>query len=105
MIAFLTESEAIEAFADKMTELQYATYEYVNDRCGHLTATGSLLTLNALERCAASLKISNGVQNIVILSNDPTKKSEFGYDVQFDNTIICKGSIRSDTNRSSSIRI
>jgi hypothetical protein len=37
------------------------------------------------------------------LSNNPSGKSEFGYDVQFDNNIISKGSIVNADNRSLSV--
>ncbi len=84
-----------------MKDLGYATYVYVDSKCGHFVAVG--LEYIAFQQCKGSLKITNGVQNTVILSNHPTGKSEFGYGVQFDNNIICKGSIVNADNQSLSV--
>ena len=84
-----------------MKDLGYATYVYVDSKCGHFAAIG--LEYIGYQQCKGSLKITNGVQNTVILSNDPSGKSEFGYDVQFDNNIISKGSIVNTDNRSLSV--
>jgi len=85
----------------QMKDLGYATYVYVDSKCGHFVAVG--LEYIGYQQCKGSLKITNGVQNTVILSNDPSGKSEFGYDVQFDNNIISKGNIINADNRSLSV--
>jgi hypothetical protein len=95
--AFMATSE----FASKMTDLGYATYIYVDSKCGFFTSVG--LEYLGYQQCNGSLKISNGVFNTVILSNDPLGKSEFGYDVQFDNNIICKSGIVNANDRSLAI--
>ena len=97
ILAFMAGSD----FASKMTDLGYATYVYVDSKCGLFTAVG--LEYIGYQQCNGSLKINNGVQNTVILSNNPSGKSEFGYDVQFDNNIISKGSIVNADNRSLSV--
>ena len=92
---------ATSEFASKMTDLGYATYIYVDSKCGFFVARG--LEYVGYQQCNGSLKINNGVQNTVILSNDPLGKSKFGYDVQFDNHIICKGGIVNADDRSLAI--
>ena len=95
--AFMATSE----FASKMTDLGYATYVYVDSKCGFFTSVG--LEYLGYQQCNGSLKINNGVFNTVVLSNDPLGKSEFGYDVQFDNNIICKSGIVNANDRSLAI--
>jgi hypothetical protein len=92
---------ATSEFASKMTDLGYATYIYVDSKCGFFTSVG--LEYLGYQQCNGSLKISNGVFNTVVLSNDPLGKSEFGYDVQFDNNIICKSGIVNADDRSLAI--
>ena len=89
VIAYFATTQGLQ----QMKDLGYATYVYV--------AVG--LEYIAFQQCKGSLKITNGVQNTVILSNHPTGKSEFGYGVQFDNNIICKGSIVNADNQSLSV--
>ena len=53
------------------------------------------------ETCTATLAVSNGVSDTVILSQNG--RSSFGNEVQFDDNVIARGNILSDNNRSLSV--
>ena len=61
---------------------------YTDSKEGYFTRD----LINVRELCSATLIVSNGVLNSVVLR--PLGKSEFAYDVLVDRNIISKGSIK-----------
>jgi hypothetical protein len=61
--------------------------------------SANLITVK--ETCTATLAVSNGVSDTVVLSQNG--RSSFGNEVQFDENIIARGNILSDNNRSLSV--